>query len=218
MVKSEVKISGPGTPDDKKEDETKTGEGKKKQKRPIYARPYDEKKIMNAIKCPPPRHDWFGFIFSAQSARPPPYYHNYFLPTYDQPSERQHVHIVGEQIPADKIMSVADAPKPQLPLATVKIQWGLKRTCTVYKLENLYNYLTRFGPVDAVYPNSINSAVVVFTFLHDARSVIKCQNLGTPWDPLIATWVEPRLNNYSFFNKYASTELDDDTLFQSTAS
>ena len=64
----------------------------------------------------------------------------------------------------------------------------------------------RFGPVDAVYPWRINSALVVFSYLSTARQVANNPDLGAPWDSLVTSWFEPRLNNWNFYRKYAELE------------
>jgi len=158
------------------------------------------------VECAPPKHDYPGYIFSSQTERPPKYYKDYFLPVYSQPRDRQHVHIIAPPVPAEKILRGSEAPSNLMPLSTVKVQWGVRRNGTAYKLEDIYNYMARFGPVDHVYPWTINSALVVFASLVDARGVATHSRLGAPWDHLVTSWFEPRLNNYNFFKRYAVLE------------
>lgn len=181
--------------------------------KPVYVRnypyvstpPYDEKKVMKQIRCGPQRHDYFGFIYSSKSQRPPGYFKNYFLPVYGQPNRRQHVHIIAPPVPSDKI--VRDVSNTLMPLSTVKVQWRVKRNATVYRLEDIYNYFSKFGLVEAVYPWRINSALVVFSQLTTARQVVNFDpDLGSPWDILVTSWFEPRLNNWEFYRKYAEIE------------
>jgi len=173
---------------------------------PFSAREYDEAKIMQKLKCQPPKHDYTGYIFSREYTRPPGYYRNFFLPMYGQPQERQHVHILAPPVPPNKILRSCDTPASVMPLATVKVQWGAKRNGTQYSLTDIYNYMSRFGPVQHVYPWTPNSCLVVFVTLADARTVATHAHLGAPWDHLVTSWFEPRLNNYNFFKKYAVLE------------
>ncbi|XP_055887005.1 uncharacterized protein LOC106074832 isoform X1 [Biomphalaria glabrata] len=173
---------------------------------PYRARITDENKISRELRRVPPAHDYFGYIFSAQSQRPPNYYHQYTLPIYKQPLPRQHMCITGERVPEEKIHKEKTILHQALPLSSLKIRWRLSRVSTVYKLEDLYAYLTVFGPIDGVYAVSVNSALVVFSDVESARSAIMCPCLGFPWDPLIAEWVEPKMNNIGFYNKYHRVE------------
>jgi hypothetical protein len=133
---------------------------------PFRARQYKEKNVVRALRCGPARHDYSGYIYSASSKRPPNFSHNYFLPIYSQPSERQHINVLGKQ----------------------------------------------FGEVDAVYPSTTNSAIVVFTKLTTAKDVIKSPRLGSPYDELIVKWMDPRLYNYNFYKKYLVMDGDPDGL------
>ncbi|CAG5134787.1 unnamed protein product [Candidula unifasciata] len=112
----------------------------------------------------------------------------------------------SNRVPLEKVSIKKELPKDLLPLSTIKVTWSSNRTRTIYKPESLYAYLTRFGPIDAVYPKSVNSAYVVFSDLEAAKACIQCTDLGRPWDPLFAFWAEPRMYNSSFYYKYATAE------------
>ncbi|KAH9492526.1 hypothetical protein Btru_046322 [Bulinus truncatus] len=173
---------------------------------PFRAKLTDETKISQDLMKVAPSHDYFGFIFSAQSQRPPNYYYRYILPVYKQPLPRQHMCITGERVPVDKIHKEKCIMNQPLPLSSLKLRWRSTRVSTVYKLEDLYAYLTVFGNVDGVFSISVNSAYVVFSDVESARSVVMCPCLGFPWDPLIAEWVEPKMNNFGFYNRYLKLE------------
>ncbi|CAL1546167.1 unnamed protein product [Lymnaea stagnalis] len=174
---------------------------------PFHARPWDEFKIAEKLRTQAPvRHEYFGYIFSAQSQRPPLFYRHYMLPVYNQPHPRQHISITGSVIPARKLQQSGALLNYMTPLSAVKIRWKSNRLSTIYKLEDVYAYLTTFGPIDGVYTLSVNSAVVIFTDIEAAREAVMCPCLGYPWDRLIATWIEPRMYNYGFYCKYLAIE------------
>ncbi|GFO05310.1 hypothetical protein PoB_003181500 [Plakobranchus ocellatus] len=110
----------------------------------------------------------------------------------------------GEQAFDDRVPdellhpSLHSAPKGLLPLSTVHITWGSSVRHTVYTLPQLYAYLTRFGPLEAVYQRSPNSALAVFCDLASARDCVISPELGLPWDRLIARWWEPRMANRGY--------------------
>ncbi|XP_059151311.1 uncharacterized protein LOC131937718 isoform X2 [Physella acuta] len=173
---------------------------------PFHARPVDERAIIKAMQKVPPRHEYVGYLYSAQSQRPPNYYRHYHLPIYKQPQPRQHVIITGEVIPPMKIFKNIRPLKNYIPLSAVKVKWRSNRLSTVYKLEDIYAYLASFGPIDGVYGISPNSAMVIFTDVEAARSAVMSPCLGFPWDPLLATWMDLRMYNHAFYSKYLVME------------
>ncbi|RUS70210.1 hypothetical protein EGW08_022027 [Elysia chlorotica] len=98
------------------------------------------------------------------------------------------------------------APRGLMPLSAVRITWCATPHRTIFTLANLYAYLTRFGPIEAVYQRGPNSSLVVFCDLQSASTCVKCPSLGMPWDRLIATWWEPRLHNNGYLCRHLRVE------------
>ncbi|KAK3767086.1 hypothetical protein RRG08_017960 [Elysia crispata] len=170
------------------------------------ARMYDEKKIMSAMQRVPPQREFMGYIFSSQTPRP----HgitNYFLPMISQPGPRKHICVKGIRVPFEVLhKSMKAVPTGLLPLSAVRITWCHNPHNTVFTLTNLYAYLTRFGPIEAIYQRSPNSVMVIFCDLLSACACVKCPTLGMPWDRLVAMWWEPRMHNNGYLCRHIRME------------